>query len=118
MTVADADADGDAATRVVLSHPSDLSERGRREIARDHYRKYLRRVHGAVTAGDEFEEFTDVGCCGSTMYFTFRVEAVEDGTRFGPETVVEYVERDEGGADGGWAVQNEPMESDSGTSGP
>jgi hypothetical protein len=97
-----------AATRVVLSFPSDLSERGRREIARDHYRTYLRRVHGALTPGDEFEEFTDVGCCGSTMHFTFRVEAVEGGDRLGPETEIDYVERDEGGAEGGWTVQNEP----------
>jgi len=96
------------ATRVVLSVPRDFSDRGRREIERDHYRTYLRRVRDAVAVGDEFDEFTDVGCCGSTMHFTFRVETVEGGTEIGPDTAIEYVERAEGGAEGGWEVQNEP----------
>ena len=95
------------AATVVLSVPRDLSDRGHREIRRDHYRTYLRRVHDAVAVGDEFEEFTDVGCCGSTMRFTFRVEAVEGGSVLGPDTEIEYVERQEGGAEGGWEVQNE-----------
>ncbi|MFB6120491.1 MAG: hypothetical protein ABEJ68_05175 [Halobacteriaceae archaeon] len=107
MGATDPDVGGTPAERVVLSVPSDLSDRGHREIGRDHYRTYLRRVHDAVAVGDEFEEFTDVGCCGSTMRFTFRVEAVEGGTAIGPETAIEYAERSAGGAEGGWEVQNE-----------
>ena len=100
--------DATAATRVVLSVPADLSERSRREIERDHYRTYIRRVYDDVAVGDEFAEFTDVGCCGSTLRFTFRVEAVEGGAEVGPDTAIDYVEREAGGAEGGWEVQNEP----------
>jgi len=108
MATDDATSGGPAADRVVLSVPSDLSERGHREIRREHYRTYLRRVHDRLAVGDELAEFTDVGCCGSTMHFTFRVEAVEGGPRVGPDTAVEYVERAASGAEGGWEVQNEP----------
>jgi hypothetical protein len=96
---------GGVATRVVLSHPADLAEHGRWRIGQAYYRRYLRETKGRVEEGDEFEEFTDVGCCGSQMSVPLRVEAVEGGDRMGPGTTIEYVEHEPRGRNPGWSVQ-------------
>ncbi|WP_435062289.1 hypothetical protein [Halobaculum sp. EA56] len=93
------------ATRVVLSFPEGLSDWGRDQIDTERYRGYLRRVLEEPTVGDEREEFVDVGCCGDSLDLTFRVEAVEGGTRVGESTAVELVER-AGDVEGGWRVQS------------
>ncbi|MFC6786516.1 hypothetical protein ACFQFH_11625 [Halobaculum halobium] len=95
---------GDA-TRVVLSFPDGLSEWGRDQIDTDRYRNYLRRMIDEPRVGDEREEFVDIGCCGDSLDLTFRVEAVEGGSRAGESTTIELVER-AGDVDGGWRVQS------------
>ncbi|MFC7135613.1 hypothetical protein [Halobaculum litoreum] len=93
------------ATRVVLSFPDGLSEWGRDQIGTDRYRNYLRRMLDAPRVGDERAEFVDVGCCGDSLDLTFRVEAVEGGSRVGDDTAIELVER-RGSVAGGWRVQS------------
>ncbi|SFK62526.1 hypothetical protein SAMN04487950_0237 [Halogranum rubrum] len=93
------------ATRVVVSYPTALSRWGRDQVTSSRYVNYLRKTLGEVRVGDEFEEFADVGCCGNTLDVPFRVEAVDDGARVGPDTVVEFVERD-APMEGGWRVQS------------
>ncbi|WP_343192890.1 hypothetical protein [Haloprofundus sp. MHR1] len=93
------------ATRVVLSHPKNLSDWGRDQISSDRYRGYLRRKLDAAAVGDTFETFVDVGCCGDSLDVPFRVEAVEGGEFVGDETEVAYTERDET-MEGGWRVQS------------
>lgn len=101
------------ATRVVLSYPADLPERARQRLRRPYYRRYLAKTLGRVTPGDTREEFTDIGCCGSQRDVSLRVEAVEGGDRVGPETAVEYAERDACGLADGWALQNDrPAETE------
>ncbi|WP_277554980.1 hypothetical protein [Halobaculum limi] len=94
-----------AATRVVLSFPDGLSDWGRSQIDTERYRGYLRRMLTEPRVGDEREEFVDVGCCGDSLDLTFRVEAVEGGTRVGDDTLIELVER-AGAVEGGWRVQS------------
>jgi len=94
------------ASRVVLSYPSDLSEWSRQQVATDHFRAWLRRVHDVAEAGDTWTEFLDVGCCGSTYDVPLRVEEVQDGDRMGPETTIEYTLREACDLDGGWEVQS------------
>jgi hypothetical protein len=103
----DEPAPAEAATRIVLSVPSDLQGHGRRRIEQDYYRTFLRRAHDAVEAGDEWDEFTDVGCCGSQQAVPLRVERVEGGSRMGPDTAIEYVEREPAGLACDWSVQND-----------
>lgn len=93
------------ATRVVVSYPEELSGWGRQQVESDRYRNYLRKTMGSVAVGDEFEEFADVGCCGDSLDIPFRVEAVEDGDEVGPDTEVEFAERD-AEMEGGWLVQS------------
>ncbi|WP_313693879.1 hypothetical protein [Halorarum halobium] len=95
----------ETATRLVLSYPSGLSEWGRDQIETGRYRRYLRRVFETPAVGDEREEFVDVGCCGSSLDLTFRVEAVEAGGRVGEDTDVDLVTR-VGEVEGGWRVQS------------
>lgn len=97
----------DAATRVVLSYPADLSRHGQRRIRQDYYKTYLRKVKDRVAPGDEWDEFTDVGCCGSRQDVPLVVEAVEGGSRIGPETTIEYTEREACGINPGWSVQHD-----------
>lgn len=94
------------ARTVVVSHPDELSEWGRQRLYADRYVKYLRRAVEDVEAGDVWEEFVDVGCCGDTLDVRLRVESVEGPSRMGPETEIEFVEREET-IRGGWAVQGE-----------
>lgn len=92
--------------RLVLSYPDDLSEWSHRQVSADRYRNYLRKVFATPVAGDESEEFVDVGCCGNSLRFTVRVEAVEGSGETTADTVVDLVERRED-VEGGWAVQSE-----------
>lgn len=93
------------ATRVVISHPTRLSDWGRDQLTSERYVNYLRKTLGTVHVGREFEEFVDVGCCGDSLDIPLRIEAVDGGSDVGPETVVEFVERDVP-MDGGWRVQS------------
>ncbi len=99
------------ATRVVLSYPADLGRHGRSRVEQEYYKKYLRKTRDAVAVGDEWDEFTDVGCCGSQMDVPFRVEEVEGGDRVGPDTEIEYTEREACGINPGWSVQHDEPES-------
>lgn len=99
-------ADGEYATRVVLSYPEGLSDWSRDQIDTDRYRSYFRRVLGTVEAGETTEEFVDVGCCGSNLDIPFRIEEIEGPGRVGPETEIVYTTH-EGEVDGGWKVQSE-----------
>lgn len=93
------------ATRVVLSHPEELSKWGRDQIEADRYRGYLRKVVDDLTVGREFEEFADVGCCGDSLDIRFRIEAVEGGDEMGPETDITFTTR-KASHEGGWQVQS------------
>jgi hypothetical protein len=98
---------GEAATRIVVSYPASLSERTRARVGQAYYRKYLLRTHERAAVGDVWEEFTDVGCCGSQIHIPFRVEEIEGGPALSTETELEYTARPEGDIEGGWSVQNE-----------
>ena len=99
--------DAAAATRVVLSYPADFGDHGRWRIGQDYYKKYLRRTRNSLEIGDEWQEFTDIGCCGNQMHVIFRVEAIEGGDAMGPDTEIEYTEREACGLASGWAVQGD-----------
>lgn len=99
--------DADAATRVVVSYPADLSRWGQFQIDQRHFKAFLRRTKtGELNVGDIWEEFLDVGCCGDTLDVPLRVERVEDGSQFGPDTEIVYEEREACGMQGGWKVQS------------
>jgi len=98
--------DDEAATRIVLSYPADLSEWGRDTVEGSPFRAYLRKVHETARAGDTWAEFVGVGCCGDTLDVPLRVEAVEGGERVGPETAVAFTVREACGIAGGWQVQS------------
>lgn len=95
-----------SATSVTLSYPADLSEWGRMQVDTPHFRAYLRKVHDTAEAGDVWEEFVGVGCCGSALDVPLRVEAVEGGDRVGPDTDVVYTVREACDIEGGWQVQS------------
>jgi hypothetical protein len=99
-----------AATRVVLSHPADLGAHGRRRIDQEYYRRYLRKTKDRVAEGEEWAEFTDVGCCGCQMDVPLRVERVEGGSRMDPETTIEYTEHEPRDVNPGWSVQYDEPE--------
>ena len=112
MAIQDGDVAG-TATRVILSFPADLSKHGRFRIEREYYKDYLRKTRNRVTPGDEWDEFTDVGCCGNHLDVPLRVEEVEGGGRMGPDTVIEYEEREACGINPGWSAQgDEPDATD------
>lgn len=94
------------AERIVISYPADLSTWSRDQLDGRIFRAYLRRKLGEVREGDEWEEFVDVGCCGSTYDVPLRVERAEGGATVGPNTEIEYVEREACGLAGGWEVQS------------
>jgi hypothetical protein len=100
----------DTADRVVLSYPADIGKHGRKRLHQDYYRGWLRKSHDAVAVGDEWDEFTDVGCCGSRMDLPLCVETVEGGSRIGAETAIEYTEREACGVNAGWSVQHDEPE--------
>ena len=98
--------DTEAATRVVVSYPADLSKWGRAQVDTPHFRAYLRKTLGEVCEGAEWEEFVGVGCCGSALDVPLRVEEVQGGHRVGPDTRIEYTVREACGVQGGWRVQS------------
>ena len=97
---------GQAAQRVVLSHPAALSTWGRDVIDGRPFRTYLRTVHDEVTVGDQWEEFVGVGCCGDTLDVSLRVEVVEGGDELTDSTTIEFTGREACDIDGGWTVQS------------
>ncbi|WP_459193594.1 hypothetical protein [Halosimplex sp. J119] len=99
------------ATRIELSFPADIGTHGRKRIRSDYYMTYLKKVHDSAEVGDEWDEFTDVGCCGSQMDVPLVVEAVDGGSRIGPDTEIEYTEREACGINQGWSVQHDEPEA-------
>jgi len=96
------------ADRVVVSYPEDLSDWGRFQVEKDAFVAYLRKTKtDRVRQGDVFEEFVGVGCCGSTLDVPLRIEEIEGGETFGPDTAVEFAVREACGIQGGWQVQSE-----------
>ena len=98
--------DAEAATRVVVSYPEDLSDWGRFQVEKPSFRAFLRKTRDELREGDQWEEFVGVGCCGNTLDVPLRIEAVEGGDRMGPDTDVEYEVREACGIEGGWQVQS------------
>lgn len=94
------------AARIVVSYPADLSTWGRDQLDGRVFRAYLGRKLGEVREGDEWAEFVDVGCCGNTYDVPLRVDHVEGGAAVGPDTEIEYAEREACGVGGGWEVQS------------
>jgi hypothetical protein len=95
----------DEATQVVLSYPADLTAWDRDQIETPWYLGYLRKTLGEPSIGDIYEEFVDIGCCGSSREVPLRVEEIEGGSRVGEDTEIEYVEREACGLEGAWEVQ-------------
>jgi len=96
----------DTASRVVVSYPADLSDWGRMQLDTRHFRAYLKKVHDEPRAGESFEEFVGVGCCGNTLDVPLRIERVEGGTRMGEDTEIEYDVREACDVQGNWRVQS------------
>ena len=91
---------------VVISFPADLSIWGRQQIDTPHFRAYLKKTLGQIERGDEWEEFVGVGCCGNTLDVPLRIEQIDGDGIVGPDTEIEYVEREACGIAGGWLVQS------------
>ncbi|WP_435347749.1 hypothetical protein [Haloarchaeobius sp. HRN-SO-5] len=96
----------DTATRVLLSYPADFSGWGRQQVDTVHFRAWLRKSHETADVGDVWEEFVDVGCCGSTYDVPLRVESVEGGHDLDENTTIEYTERESCDIGGSWEVQS------------
>ncbi|WP_336364399.1 hypothetical protein [Halalkalicoccus salilacus] len=96
----------DAATRVVVSYPEDLSDWGRFQVEKRPFRAYLTKTLDSVHEGDEREVFVGVGCCGNTLDVPLRIEAIEGGSAVTRETEIEYAVREACGIQGGWRVQS------------
>ena len=94
-----------SATTVTVSYPADLSTWGRGIVEDTPFRTYLRKAHATAAAGDRWDEFVGVGCCGDSLDVTLRVESVAGGPEIGPETTFEFTEREACGV-GGWQVQS------------
>jgi len=94
------------AIRLVLSYPADLSEWGRMQVETPTFRSYLGKTLGETSVGETVEEFVGVGCCGNALDVPLRVESLEGGRRIGPDTEIEYVEREACDLEGGWQVQS------------
>ncbi|NGM69848.1 hypothetical protein G6M89_12655 [Natronolimnobius sp. AArcel1] len=97
----------DHADRIVVSYPEDLSKWGLFQLEKSSFRTYLLKVYDDVAVGDVWEEFLDVGCCGSAMDVSLHVEHLEGGTRINQETTLEYESRDSVEMEGSWQAQSE-----------
>jgi hypothetical protein len=97
----------DAATRLVVSYPADLSDWGRMQVEKQSFRAFIRKTRDRADPGEVWEEFVGVGCCGDTLDVPLRVERVEGGPRLDGDTTVEFEVREACGVDGGWLVQSE-----------
>ncbi|WP_207591272.1 hypothetical protein [Halomontanus rarus] len=99
--------DGERAERVVVSYPEDLSDWGRFQVEKQSFVAFLLKTRDRVSEGDVWEEFVDVGCCGSTLDVPLRVERVEGGSILDEETDLTYEVREACGIGGSWQVQSE-----------
>ncbi|WP_232700752.1 hypothetical protein [Halobacterium wangiae] len=87
MTDRQAPDSGDADAVRVAVDPD--TEHVRDAVTDPTFSRYLQRVHeGSVVVGDTWTEFVNDGC-GSQTSVSFRVVAVEGGTRVGPGTDLE-----------------------------
>jgi len=93
-------------SRIVVSYPADLSAWGRDQLSTPWFRAYLRRRLEDAVAGEAVDVFLDVGCCGDTLDVPLRVERIEGDEPVGPDTQIEYAEREACGLAGGWLVQS------------
>lgn len=96
----------DAATRVVISYPADLSDWGRRQVQTPHFLAYLRKTLGRVEGGQLTEEFVGVGCCGNTLDVPLQIESTDGGSVVTEDTEIEFVVREACNLPGGWQVQS------------
>jgi hypothetical protein len=103
----ESDPDRDAASKVVLSYPADLSTWGRDTVEGRRFRAYLRKVHDDLAVGDTWAEFVGVGCCGNTLDVPIKVEAIEGAARMGANTDIAFEVREACDIQGGWQVQSE-----------
>ena len=94
------------ATRVVLSYPADLTDWDREQLETPWYIGYLRKILGEPEIGDTFEEFVDIGCCGSSRTVPLKIEEIEGGPRVGEDTEIEYTVREACDLPGAWDVQS------------
>ncbi|MFC4543855.1 hypothetical protein ACFO5R_18165 [Halosolutus amylolyticus] len=94
------------ADRIVISYPSDLSDWGRFQVEKPSFRAFLRKTREQARAGDVWEEFVGVGCCGNTLDVPLRVERVDGGERVDADTEISYEVREACGIEGGWQVQS------------
>ncbi|ELY99276.1 hypothetical protein [Natrialba asiatica] len=101
------DSRGEAAGRVVVSYPADLSEWGRFQIEKPSFRAFLRKTRENAREGDQWDEFVGVGCCGNSLDVPLRVEAVEGGALIDADTEISYEIREACGIEGSWRVQSE-----------
>ena len=96
-----------AASRVVISYPADLSAWGRDIVEGSPFRAYLPKAHDTVGEGDHWEEFVGVGCCGNALDVPLLVEEVDGGSRLTAETDIEFTVREACDINSGWEVQSE-----------
>jgi hypothetical protein len=94
------------ATRIVLSYPADLTDWDRDQLDTPWYVGYLRKVLGEPAVGDVFEEFVDIGCCGTSREVPLKVEEVVGGSRVGEDTEIEYTMRESCDLPDAWTVQH------------
>ncbi len=95
------------AERVVVSYPADLSDWGRFQVEKPSFRAFLRKTRDEARAGDIWDEFVGVGCCGNTLDVPLRVERVDGGARVEAQTEISYEVREACGLEGSWRVQSE-----------
>jgi hypothetical protein len=100
------DAPDTVADRVVVSYPEDLSDWGRFQVEKPSFRAFLRKTRDGAEAGDVWEEFVGVGCCGNTLDVPLQVERVDGGHRLGEDTEITYEIREACGIQGSWRVQS------------
>ncbi|MCU4740650.1 hypothetical protein OB955_08120 [Halobacteria archaeon AArc-m2/3/4] len=95
------------ADRIVVSYPEDLSDWGRFQVEKPSFVAFLLKTRDRASEGDVWEEFVDVGCCGSTLDVPLRVERIEGGSVIDEETDLTYEVREACGIEGSWQVQSE-----------
>jgi hypothetical protein len=94
------------ATRIVLSYPADLTDWDRDQLDTPWYVRYLRKVLEEPAVGDVFEEFVDIGCCGTSREVPLKVEEIVGGNRVGEGTDIEYTVRESCDLPDAWDVQD------------
>jgi hypothetical protein len=94
------------ASRIVLSYPSDLTDWDRDQVETPWYVGYLRKVIDEPDVDDVYEEFVDIGCCGTSREVPLKVEEIGGGSRVGEGTEVEYTVRESCDLPGAWDVQD------------